>query len=51
MDAIQVRRTPQQFTHFDFERPNTFDFSRDGKQLVIWRSRVTKDVALIHDTE
>jgi Tol biopolymer transport system component len=42
---------PRQFTHFDFERTNTFDFSRDGKQLVIWRSRVTKDVVLIHDAE
>jgi eukaryotic-like serine/threonine-protein kinase len=42
-------RTPKQITHFNSERIESFDLSRDGRRLVISRVTEKQDVMLIRD--
>jgi Tol biopolymer transport system component len=41
--------TPKQITHFNSEHIQSFDLSRDGKQLVMSRGTRKADVVLIRD--
>lgn len=40
---------PTQLTDFKSDQISMFDWSRDGKQLALWRGRVTSNVVLISD--
>ena len=40
---------PRQITGFTSDQITTFDFSRDGKQISLWRAMPTRNVVLISD--
>jgi Tol biopolymer transport system component len=40
---------PRQITNFKSDQIGMFDWSRDGKQLALWRGKGTSDVVLISD--
>ncbi len=40
---------PKWITDFKSDQIFTFDWSRDGKQLALWRGTVTRNVVLISD--
>jgi Tol biopolymer transport system component len=40
---------PRQITDFKSDLIYMFDWSRDGKQLALWRGRMYRNVVLIND--
>lgn len=43
--------SPKQITHFNSDLIDSFDVSRDGKEIVMNRGNVSRDVVLIRDTQ
>jgi hypothetical protein len=40
---------PRQITYFKSDSIGVFDWSRDGKQLALWRGTQNQNVVLIRD--